>query len=220
VISDQLRTPSPQTDESAALNDLLDERQRLTETVRQAENRLRFASADRQQAAEVVTDLERRSLGGDQVSASERKAAERALAQAQAAESEPWRERAEGARRALSALDRRIATNVGNSFDALRTELEDEARESAARIDRALEEVIASYEARERVAGRLIALCSVVGRSHPGDVEFSRAEAVVREAGRLLGGGGEAAPILRRDPRQPRSAAIPGEPDERTWAFQ
>jgi hypothetical protein len=84
------------------------------------------------------------------------------------------------------------------------------------RIDVTLHAVAArqpidAYHERERIAQEISALASTAGRVHPGDVSFTRAEQVVREATRLLDGGGERPPTLTRDPRQPRQGASAGE---------
>lgn len=68
----------------------------------------------------------------------------------------------------------------------------------------AAEAVIAAFHAREANAYQIAEVCSAAGaRLRAGDVTRSKAEQLVAAAGKLLDGGGEQAPRLRRDPREP-----------------
>jgi hypothetical protein len=71
-------------------------------------------------------------------------------------------------------------------------------------VDDAARELIDAYAARQAVEQRVFALAGVVRTPRPGDVARTRAEAVAREAEALLQRGGEEAPALVTDPRQPR----------------
>jgi hypothetical protein len=152
MVSDQLRHPTPASDAARELNALLDQRAQLAATTGDAENRVRFASDDVQQASAAVTDIERRALGGEKVSDAERAKARKRLADAKATADEPWSLRAAGGRRALSDLDQLIGTHVLESFDQLRADIEAEAVQAAERIDRAAQEIIDAFRAREQIS--------------------------------------------------------------------
>ena len=218
MVSDQLRHPNPTSDAARELNALLDQRAQLAATTGDAENRVRFMSDDVQQASAAVTDIERRALGGEKVSDTERAKARKRLADAKATADEPWSLRAEGGRRALSDLDRRISTHVLETFDQLRADIEGEAVQAAERIDRAAQEIIDAFREREQISTRLMGLTSVISTPRPGDVNRSRADQLAREAGKLMDGGGERAGLLAHDPRTPRGANLPaGPPQPGEW---
>jgi hypothetical protein len=218
MVSDQLRHPNPTSDAARGLNELLDQRAQLAATAADAERRVRFASGDVQQASDAVTEIERRALGGEKVSDAERAKVHKRLVEARAAANEPWSQRAEGGRRALSDLDRRIAAHVVAHFDQLRADVEAEAVAVAERLDRAAQEVVDAHTERAQVEGRLLTLASTVARVRPGDVFRSRADALAREAGRLLGRDGEQPPTLAHDPRAPRGGSLPaGPPAAGAW---
>ena len=61
---------------------------------------------------------------------------------------------------------------------------------------------------REEIAHQIAVMAGSVGRIHPGDVSFTHAEALVREARARVAAGGEAPPVLRRDPREPRLGPV------------
>ena len=112
-------------------------------------------------------------------------------------------ERQLGVRRGVADVDREVAGYVVTNFDALRAGLDDQARAAAQAVDDAAGALLSAYERREDVARRMSALASAIHPVSPGDVAFSRAEAAARAADALLTSGGEAAPALRHDPRQP-----------------
>jgi hypothetical protein len=68
--------------------------------------------------------------------------------------------------------------------------------------------VVAVFQERERIAGELSTLVSTVVRVHPGDVTYPRADQAARAASDLIESGGEAPPVLRRDPREPRHGML------------
>jgi hypothetical protein len=70
-------------------------------------------------------------------------------------------------------------------------------------VNDAASALVTAYQ-REQHSERLAALLALVGRVSPGDVAFTRAEAAAGACSKLLDGGGEAAPVLTRDLRQPR----------------
>lgn len=219
MIGSELRVQDPTTPEQVALDALIAERQRLAADAADAERRGTFMSQEAGDAADALTELERRAAR-EEVSASERTKAEKRLEAARAQASEPWAQRALGHRRAVADADQEITRFVSENFDALLNALHAEADDAARRVDAAAEELISAYEHREKVASRVIALTGVIRTPRPGDVAYSRAEAVANEARALLGRDGEAAPRLRHDPRAPRGANVAAEQDEQTWAFQ
>ena len=111
--------------------------------------------------------------------------------------------------------DRRLAPFVGENLDALLAELTEEGAATAASVDAACHALVSAFHGRQQVESRLTALCALVRTPRVGDVGRTRAEQVVREAGKLLEAGGEMPPALRADPRQPRYAETLVEADER-----
>ena len=61
---------------------------------------------------------------------------------------------------------------------------------------------------REGVAARITALCGTIRPLRQGEIVYSRTEAVRREAAALLLAGGEQAPRLTVDPREPRHGEV------------
>jgi hypothetical protein len=201
MISDSLRGIDEELDR------LLGRRDELAAEVEAAERSERFGADNVREAREKLTDVERRRMAGEDVAAEARKA-EAALAKAQASSAEPWRERAEGGRRAVRDVDHEIATMITMQFDRLLAVLTDEAEAARERCDEALEQVAVAYRAREATAARIDGLAATIRRPRFGDVALTRMEPVVREATKLIESGGERAPALIHDPRVPRSGAI------------
>jgi hypothetical protein len=129
------------------------------------------------------------------------------LAAARGRAEQPWPERRAGVERAATDADHEIQRFVASNLDALLNELHEDAEAAAAAVDAAAHGLVSSYHDRMLVEGRLTALCALVRIPRPGDVHRTRAEAVVREAERLLQQGGEQAPTLHVDPREPRHGA-------------
>jgi hypothetical protein len=167
----------------------------------------RRASEDVTRLSEQLADLERRAAAGEQVSDQARTKAERELTQARVAAAAPRAERQDGVRAAIRDADHAARTFVADHLDELLAALAEEAEASALAVDQACHALIAAYRERQAVESRVTALCAMIRPARPGDIVRTRSEAVVREAGRLLSGGGEAAPLVAVDPRQPRHGA-------------
>lgn len=190
---------------------MVDRRIELTAAVDRLDVEQRSSTVAAQAAANALADLERRALGGEDVSATKRRTSEQELSRARARAAEPWAERAAGANAAVADVDQAIARLVTQRFDDLADGLRAQGDEAAQAVDDAAGALIAAYERREAIASRMNALSSMIRPTRPGDVSASRADALAREAGRLLDGGGERPPDMR-DPRQPRhSAAAEGD---------
>jgi len=86
---------------------------------------------------------------------------------------------------------------VAREFDALYSEIDEEAATAAEAVNRACRAVEAAFAERMDVERRLSSLVGMVRPARPGDIARTRAEAVVREANALLEAGGEAAPMLQ-----------------------
>jgi hypothetical protein len=190
--------------EWAELGRLADRRAELVEHVAALEGDQRAANQAATAAATAIADAERVRLAGGDVSDTKR--LESALARARGRASEPWPERLAGARRAVADQDRRIQEFIGAHYDELQAALREQGERAARRVDAAAAEIVAADAAWQALASQMSALASQLGRLRPGDHVHSRAEAVVREAARLLDVGGELAPDVR-DPRLPRYAA-------------
>jgi hypothetical protein len=88
---------------------------------------------------------------------------------------------------------------VGANLIALVETLEADGVTAAANVTAAAEAVLVHYAERERIAREISALLGMTTRANPGDVSRSSAEALAREARRLIGTGGEEPPRLSRD---------------------
>lgn len=193
-----LRFALPSTPASLGLNGLLDSRAAVAERLLAAEHASRFASDAQIQAAEALSELERRAAGGQDVSAAERTKAERALSGARARAGEPWPERIRGLRSAMRDSDASVASFIGQHWAELAAELEADALEAAERVDRAMEEIINAYGARERISAHGTALLAAVEVPRPNAIPPSRVEGVIRAAEAVMMEGGETPPIARR----------------------
>ena len=173
----------------------------------------RSASEDVARFGADLADLERRALAGEQVSGKQRTAAENMLAAARAKSAEPWPERRAGIQRAIRDRDHAVQKHIAANFAELLAEVEEDGRAAADALTTAAAHLVDVAYERARCADRLDQLvASVQGRSRPGLVARSRAEALVDAARRLVERGGEQAPALPVDWRQARGA-IPEAPE-------
>jgi hypothetical protein len=185
-----------------AMARLIDQRARASARVEEIEHEARASATAAAEASAALAEFERR--GGRP--ATERRQLEQALAEAKAKAAEPWAERAEGARQAVRDADQELQAFQGEHLSELVEALEADGRIATGKLNAAAEARVAAFSERERIAHEISLLASQVGRVFPGDVSFTCAEALVREARTLVAEGGEAPPELRRDPRQPRHA--------------
>jgi hypothetical protein len=178
---------------------LVDLRSRANARVEELEGQARAAGQAVVEASAALAEFERK--GGRPA---DRRQLEQELAAAKQRAEEPWHERVEGARAALRDADEQLRQYQAQHLNELVEALEADGRIVASKIDAACEAVVTAYSERERIAHEISAVASQVGRIHFGDISFSRAEALAREARTLIQEGGEVPPTLRRDPRQPR----------------
>jgi hypothetical protein len=181
----------------------------------------RAAGDDVARVSGELTELEARAARGEQVLAKERTALEQRLAAARSRAAQPWEER----RAALHAVarERQAATHrhAAEHFGVLLEEIETGSVQAADRVDAALRELLDAVAERAAAARRVEALVILVrGRTAFGDVPPSRADAVAREAERLLGEGGEPPPLLRPELRADSGSEAPEleEPEPATAA--
>jgi hypothetical protein len=97
---------------------------------------------------------------------------------------------------------------VAENLSELVSALDADGEVAAAKLNEHAEALVSAYRERERIAGEISALAALVAPVNPGDVSYSRAEQVVRAATALVEAGGEAPPVLRHDPRQPRHGQL------------
>jgi chromosome segregation ATPase len=178
----------------------------LTQARDRASARVEVLKRDARSAQEAATEaslalaeFERR--GGRPA---ERRKLEQALADAKAKAAEPWAERIAGAQQRVRDQQHEMQLFVGANLSELVATLEEEGRVVAATINAACEQLLKSFAERERIAGEISQLVSLIARVQPGDVSYSKSEQLAKLAADLLAGGGEPPPTLRRDPRQPR----------------
>jgi hypothetical protein len=161
-----------------------------------------------QRSAELA-ELERRAAGGEKVSEKARAEAERAVTGARVKAGQPWAERRQGVRAAIRDADSAIHVHVNSRWDELIGEVEEDASAAADALTRAAAQVVDAFEARMAVERRLSWLVGWVRPARVGDIAATKAEPLVREAGRFLERGGEVAPRLASDPREPRHGERP-----------
>jgi hypothetical protein len=100
--------------------------------------------------------------------------------------------------------DQAVTAFVGEHLDELLAELREDAENAAQDVNRAAARLVDAYDERMRVEQRTVSILSTVRRpTRPGAIRATRAEALARQANRLLSEGGEAAPLPRIDPREP-----------------
>ena len=208
MIDAGLRFPEPRGGPAVGLNQLLEQRDTLAQRVREIERRLRFASDDVLRLSAELEAIERRRHGGEDVSAAEVTRAEKELAKAQAVAAEPWSERRGGARRALADCEAAAGRFVAANFVALAREVADDAQAACEAVNDALAQVVRAHGEREAVATRTNALISAIRSVKPGEVMWPRpsVEQAVRYAATALDEGGERAPLMASDPREPAQA--------------
>jgi hypothetical protein len=103
-----------------------------------------------------------------------------------------------------------VQTYIATHFAELAKEVEQDGKAAADAVDAAAGKLVAAYHERAIVSQRLDTLIAAInGTSQPGDVTPSRAEAVVREAERMLQTGGETPPVLRNGLMPARGANDP-----------
>ena len=201
---------TPRSEAATELAALLDLGRAKRDRVDEIDGELREATGRAAAASDALAQLERRALAGDDVGA-QRKKVEAELAKAKAAAAEPWAERLAGGQAAVRDHEQQVVLFVGQHFAELYGELAEDAEAAAARVDNACNELLAAYHERQLVEGRVIGLTGMIRQPQLGDVGRTRAEAVAAAASTLLRVGGEQAPILRNDPRQPESVEPPVE---------
>jgi hypothetical protein len=182
---------------------LLAARERATARVDEVESEQRAASEAREAARAALIEFERK--GGRPA---ERAKLERALTEAEAHVSERWPERIEGARAAVRDAHQQVQHFTAGHLDKLVEGLERDGQVAASNVNAAAAALVEAFHEREAIAGQIATLVSSVARVHPGDVAFTRAEQAVRAASALIESGGEVAPVLQRDPRQPRHGIV------------
>lgn len=196
--------PAPCT----ALTELVERRAAAQARVDELEAEQRRATEAVAEASGLLADLERRIIGGEKVTPATRREAEAALASARVEAGQPWAERLAGARATVRDAHQRLQGFTAEHLDELVGDLEGDGEVAAANLNAAAEALVAAFLERERIAGAISTLVSSVARIHPGDVSYTLAEQAVRAATELIESGGEAAPVLRRDPREPRHGVL------------
>lgn len=182
-------------DELAALQE---RRAALREHVVDMERRMTFASADVERARQAIGEAERRRLRGDG-SAEDVTKAEKNLAKAkQTALGDATREKVQGGKDALRDLDAQIGTFAGDNYPALRDAANEQAVAAAEHVDRALQELIAAFGAREHISQTSSELFALVARPDPNTIPRSSpsVERAVNAAAEALAEGGERPPVL------------------------
>jgi chorismate mutase len=187
------------TPTAEAMARLVDQRDRATARVDELEREARAAGEGLTTARAALVESERHHGR-----AAERRQLEQALAEAKATAEQPWPERVEGARQAVRDADRELQQFQGEHLSELVEALEADGKIATEKLNDAAEALVQAFGKREEIARQIGAVASQVGRTHPGDVTFTTAQAVAQAARELLQRGGETAPTLQRDPRQPR----------------
>jgi hypothetical protein len=182
--------------------ELVEARERAQAKIDQLMAEQREAAQARETARGALVEFERH--GGR---AAERRKLEEELAAAEVRATERWPERIEGARAGLRDAQAALQAYTAEHLDELVQDKERDGEVATSSLNAAAETVVAAYRERERIASELSLLVSTVARVQPGDISFSRGEALARAAAELLESGGEAPPVLRRDPREPRLGA-------------
>jgi hypothetical protein len=170
-----------------------------------AEARVEQLEAEQLAAAQARIEARAALVESERIGArtADRTKLERALGEA---ESRPnvLAARIEGARQAVRDAEVALARHVQGHLTELVERLEAEGEAAAKRLDAAAEQVVARFRERDEVAAQISQLASLVGRVRPGDVTFTRAEAVAHAASQFISRGGEQPPRLERQPNDPR----------------
>lgn len=190
-------------DSATELAALVAKRGEAQRRVDELEAEQRAAGVARAEARAQLVEAERRG-----VRASERAKLERMLDDAERRPS-VLGARIEGARHARRDCDAEVARHVGEHLTELVAGREQAGEAAVADLNAAAEALVAAYERREAIAAEISQLASMVGAVQPGDVSRSRSEAIARAAADLLRTGGETAPTLDRDPREPKYGTAP-----------
>jgi chromosome segregation ATPase len=205
---EQLAFPEPRCEAAVELARLLDSRAELESKLDALDREQRAAGEEVARLSAELVALERRGLEGEEVSPAARTKAEEALAKAQAAHAAPWGERRQALKESINGHQGRVQRFVGEHFGELVEEVEQDGALAAEAIDDAAAKLVEAARERDQASKRLDALNATVrGASRFGDVAISRADAVAREAGRMLAEGGEVAPRVRDELRPPQDLA-------------
>jgi hypothetical protein len=193
----ELAFPNPRGPEATELNQLINRSTELASKVDELERQQRATHTDVAEASNDLEQLERRSLGGEKVSDSQRRRAEEALARTRQKEQEPWSERVRAARLAVQDAEQCVRAHVAENLDKLLAELTENAQAAASGVDETAAAFLAAVEERTRVEQATAQLASLVRPMRPGDISRARSDAAALEVGRFVEGGPEVAPILR-----------------------
>jgi len=207
-------TLAPRSEAGRELAALVAARQELDDRADELDVQQRQVSEEVARLSAELADLERRAAAGEQVTAAARSKAEEALVRARVQAAAPWAERREGVRAAAREADAALRTFVAEHLDELLAEAAEDAEDAAEAVNRACRLVESAFHARQAAEQRVTWLASLVRIPRVGDVQATRAEAVVREANRLLAEGGETPPLLKIDPRRPRHATTIAETEQ------
>jgi hypothetical protein len=193
-------TTTPAAD---AMREALERHAQAESRVHELEAEQRQATANARSASAELEQFER--VGGR---ASDRAKLEAKLTAAKAKAAEPWLERIRGAQAAERDARATVARVAGERFDDLRAGLEERGVAVAQSFDDAVRRVVELHGERERVASELSWLVSTVeGRLRPGDIAYSKGEALAHEAAQFLTSGGETPPRVRVELRERRLGA-------------
>lgn len=157
------------------------------------------------QARAAVVDAERRLVLGDDRAAADLDAARLVLDAAEHDARPASPEQLAGARAAAREAVADVARFVADRFDDLTPTFDDEARRLADDMTATMNQLVDLFLQREQLAQRYANLAGHVTLPEPGLVARTRCETVIRAAQAVLAAGGEAAPLLTRDPRVPRA---------------
>jgi hypothetical protein len=183
----------------------------LVERRTRAEARVGLIDTEQRQATvtltamkEAVSEYHRRGGGRP----AEQKQLEQQLREAQAEADLPWTERREGARRAVRDAHAQVQAFVAENLAELVQAHEADGQIVAARITAHAEKIVDDYAEWQRIGNDISALAALVGPVRPGDVTRSMpaTDRLAQAARELVQEGGEVAPRLRHDPREPRYA--------------
>jgi hypothetical protein len=167
-------------------------RERANERIREVEAEQRQAMQTLAAAREAVAEFYRHGGRPQQ-----REKLETAFTEASVNAELPWPERIEGARRAARDAHQAVQVFVGENLSELVEARQVDGAAAAERINTAAAELLAGYAEWNAITQEISGLAALVGPVRPGDVSYTRTEAVAHECERLLREGGEQAPVLR-----------------------
>jgi hypothetical protein len=200
-----VRFRDPASDVTRRITDMADEHDQLVATIAEARRRRRFMSQELVDLEHEAVALERRSLLGEDVTA-DRKRYALALKKAEAIRDEPWEAREKAGAEALRDLTHAIDALVVAEWDTIAAEQAQEADAIKQQIDSTMSQLVALIEERERIHSHATALLGCHGTVDANAVASSNCEGLRRDLIRIIEGGGERAPLPRRDPRVPVQA--------------